>query len=73
MASGSKAYAWTTHEEAARQEGAYWRSVSIEERVSAVETIRQATIGIYELASGITTGFWHSPARRSLTRTLRSE
>lgn len=42
-----KVYEWTTPEEAARAEGAYWRSRSIEERVSAVEAIREATPGIY--------------------------
>ncbi|HZS37844.1 MAG TPA: hypothetical protein VFF06_13495 [Polyangia bacterium] len=33
-------YRWTTPAEAARDEGRYWRSVSVEERVSAVELIR---------------------------------
>ena len=42
-----KVYAWTTPREAVRAEGEYWRSRSIEERVSAVEAIREATVGIY--------------------------
>lgn len=42
-----KVYEWTTPEEAARAEGAHWRSRSIEERVSAIEAIRRATAGIY--------------------------
>jgi len=41
-------YAWTTHEEAAREEGRHWRSVSVDERVAAVEVIRRATVGIYD-------------------------
>ena len=43
-----KTYRWTTPEEAIKDEVRYWQSVSIEERVSAVETLRQATLGIYD-------------------------
>jgi hypothetical protein len=42
-----KVFAWTTPEEAVIAEGRYWRSVSIAERVAAVETIRRATPGVY--------------------------
>ena len=42
-----RVFSWTTHEESAREEGRYWRSVSIEERVSAVELLREVTPGIY--------------------------
>lgn len=42
-----KTYCWTTPQEAINDEVRYWRSVSVAERVSAVETIRQATLGIY--------------------------
>ena len=38
---------WTTPEEAAREAGCYWMSRSIEERVSAVEVLRGATLGVY--------------------------
>jgi hypothetical protein len=42
-----KVYTWTTPEQAVKAEGDYWRRCSIEERVAAVETLRQATVGIY--------------------------
>jgi hypothetical protein len=42
-----KVYAWTTPEEAVRAEGEHWRSCTIEERVSAVEIIRERTPGVY--------------------------
>ncbi len=42
-----KVFAWTTPREAIKSEIAYWASRSVEERVSAVETIREATAGIY--------------------------
>src|SRR5207244_2669478 len=45
-----KPYRWTTHGEAVRAEREHWRNVSIADRVSAVETIREATIGIYDEA-----------------------
>jgi len=49
MEAGSveKVFAWTTPEEAIIAEGRYWRSVSIAERVAAVEAIRRATPGVY--------------------------
>jgi hypothetical protein len=34
---------WIAHDQAAREEGAYWRARSIDERVAAVELIRRAT------------------------------
>ena len=34
---------WTTHEEAAAEDRAYWNTRGIEERVAAVELIRRAT------------------------------
>ena len=40
-------YKWTTPSEAIKSEGRYWQSVSPEERLAAVETIRRATPGIY--------------------------
>ncbi|MCA9639764.1 MAG: hypothetical protein H6718_13780 [Polyangiaceae bacterium] len=40
-------FKWTTPEQAIRDEVRYWASVTVEERVAAVETIRRATIGIY--------------------------
>ncbi len=40
-------YKWTTPAEAIQSEGRHWRSVSPEERLAAVETIRRATPGIY--------------------------
>ena len=42
-----KVFAWTTPARAIRAEAAHWRSVSVEERVSAVESIRRATPGVY--------------------------
>lgn len=42
-----KVFAWCTPEEAIQSEIAYWATRSVEERVSAVETIREATMGIY--------------------------
>ncbi len=42
-----KVYEWTTPEQAIRAEAEHWRKSSIEERVSAVELIREATWGIY--------------------------
>jgi hypothetical protein len=42
-----KVFSWTTPREAIRTEVAYWATQSVEERVSAVETIREATLGIY--------------------------
>jgi hypothetical protein len=42
-----KVYEWTTPEQAIRAEVEHWRACSIEERVSAVELIREATPGIY--------------------------
>jgi hypothetical protein len=42
-----KVYEWTTPEQAIRAEAEHWRKCSIEERVSAVELIREATPGIY--------------------------
>jgi hypothetical protein len=45
-----KVFSWTTHDDAVKREGAYWLSRSVEERVSAVETIREATLGIYDEA-----------------------
>jgi glycyl-tRNA synthetase alpha subunit len=47
MPSKRPRFQWATSADAARDEGRYWRSVSIAERVSAVETIRRATPGIY--------------------------
>src|SRR5438876_10573900 len=45
-----KRYRWATPEEATRAEGRYWRGLSVADRVSAVETIREATVGIYDEA-----------------------
>ena len=42
-----KVFEWTTPEKAIQSEVAYWALQSIEDRVSAVETLRQATLGIY--------------------------
>lgn len=44
-------YRFTTPEEATRAEVDYWLSVPIEERISAVERIRRATLGIYDGAT----------------------
>lgn len=41
-------FKWTTPEEATRDEVRYWQSCSVEERVAAVEVIRQATVGVYD-------------------------
>lgn len=43
-----KVFKWTTHAEATAEEVAYWRSQSVEERVSAVELIRRVTPGVYD-------------------------
>ena len=42
-----KVFRWTTPESAIEEEVHYWRERSIEDRVSAVETIREATLEIY--------------------------
>lgn len=42
-----RVFRWTTHEAAEAAEVRYWRSRPVVERVSAVETIREATLGIY--------------------------
>jgi hypothetical protein len=42
-----KVFEWTTPEDAIRSEVAYWAEQSIVDRVSAVETLREATLGIY--------------------------
>jgi len=42
-----KVFQWTTPEEAIRSEVAYWALQTVEDRVSAVETLREATLGIY--------------------------
>jgi hypothetical protein len=42
-----KVFTWTTPKEAIRSEIEYWLAQSVEDRVSAVETIREATLGIY--------------------------
>ena len=42
---------WTTPEEAALREGRYWRSLSVTERVAAVEQLRQRTMGVYSEAA----------------------
>jgi hypothetical protein len=44
----NKVFAWTTPEEAVNAEVRYWQASSVEDRVSAVETIRQTTLGIYD-------------------------
>ena len=42
-----KVFEWTTPEDAVRSEVAFWAKQSIVDRVSAVEALRQATLGIY--------------------------
>jgi hypothetical protein len=44
----NKVFAWTTPEEAVNAEVRYWQASSVEDRVSAVETIRQTALGIYD-------------------------
>jgi hypothetical protein len=41
---------WTTPEQAVRDEMAYWLSRPVAERISAVETLRELTWGIYDEA-----------------------
>src|SRR5262245_37506085 len=48
MPSKDKPYKWTTPSAAIRDEVRHWRSVSIEERVAAVELLRRVTLGIYD-------------------------
>jgi hypothetical protein len=43
-----KVFSWTTPKEATRAEIRYWLSQSVEARVLATETIRQATFGVYD-------------------------
>jgi hypothetical protein len=43
-------FAWTTHEELARDQAAAWADVSPEERVAAVEIIRQAAFALRGIA-----------------------
>jgi hypothetical protein len=42
-----KVFEWTTPDDAVRSEVAYWAAQSIVDRVSAVETLREVTLGIY--------------------------
>lgn len=42
-----KVFEWTTPQDAVRSEVAYWAGQSIVDRVSAVETLREVTLGIY--------------------------
>jgi len=46
-----KTFAWSTPEKALEAEGRYWRRLSIAARVSAVEIIREASLGIYDEAT----------------------
>jgi len=43
-----KVFTWTTPKEATRAEIRHWLSQSVEARVLATETIRQATFGVYD-------------------------
>jgi hypothetical protein len=46
---------FTTHAEAAADEARHWRAASVEERVSAVELLRERTLGVYgEAIDGVT-------------------
>lgn len=40
-------FAWTTHEDLAREQAEAWDACSVEERVAAVETIRQAAFALH--------------------------
>ena len=63
-----KVFAWTTPEDAVRDEVRYWQGCSIEERVAAVELLRRATLGIYDEPSPRLerTHRWVEPSWRSL-------
>ncbi len=43
-----KVFEWTTPKDAVRSEVAYWAEQSVVDRVSAVETLREVTLGIYD-------------------------
>ncbi len=47
MRAMEKVFEWTTPQDAIRSEYAYWAAQSIVDRASAVETLREVTLGIY--------------------------